>query len=131
MQRVVCGRALTLGVLAVAFALTCGCSREDGGVVVDDKVSSAALRAENEALRRENQMLRRELISKNGALPDSVMPEKGRASADDLEPADKDTGYWLSSKTKVRHNRRCRNYRKVKGYPCGPKDGRPCMTCGG
>ena len=96
-----------------------------------DKASDAALRAENEALRRENQMLRRELISKNGALPDSVMPEKGVARDEGLEPADKETGYWLSSKTKVRHNRRCRNYRKVKGYPCGPKDGRPCMTCGG
>ena len=131
MQRVVCGRALTLGVLAVAFALTCGCSREDGGVVVDDKASSAALRAENEALRRENQMLRRELISKNGVLPDSVMPEKGSASGGEIEFVGEETGYWLSSKTKVRHNKRCRNYRKVKGHPCGPKDGRPCKACGG
>ena len=131
MQRIVCGIIQPLGVLLVAFVLTCGCSREDSGVVVDDRASYAALKAENEALRRENQMLRRELISKNGALPDSVMPEKVRDSADNVYPADKDTGYWMSSKTKVRHNRRCRNYRKVKGYPCGPKDGRPCMTCGG
>ena len=120
MQRVVCGRALTLG-----------CSREDGGVVVDDKASSAALRAENEALRRENQMLRRELISKNGVLPDSIMPEKGSASGGEIEFVGEETGYWLSSKTKVRHNKRCRNYRTVKGYPCGPKDGRPCKACGG
>ncbi len=89
------------------------------------------LKAENEALRRENQMLRRELISKNGALPDSVMPEKGIARDEGLEPADKETGYWMSSKTKVRHNKRCRNYRRVKGYPCGPNDGRPCKACGG
>ena len=99
--------------------------------MVDDKASSAALRAENEALRRENQMLRRELISKNGALQDSVMPEKGVARDEGLEPADKETGYWLSSKTKVRHNKRCRNYRRVKGMPCGPSDGRPCKACGG
>lgn len=68
-------------VLAVAFCLAGGCSREGGGrdsvdgdgkAVAGDKASYAALRAENEALRRENQMLRRELISKNGALPDSA-----------------------------------------------------------
>ena len=93
--------------------------------------SANTYRTENEALRRENQMLRRELISKNGALPDSVMPEKGVASDEGLEPAEKETGYWLSSKTKVRHNKRCRNYRRVKGMPCGPNDGRPCKACGG
>ena len=100
-------------------------------MAADDNASYAALRAEIEALRRENQMLRRELISKNGALPDSMMPEKGVARDEGLEPADKETGYWLSSKTKVRHNKRCRNYRRVKGMPCGPNDGRPCKACGG
>ncbi len=129
-------------IVIVASGLLLGCGRTEAGGGADalsgtdvarsaDMGTYAALKAENEALRRENQMLRRELISKNGALPDSVMPEKVRDSADNVYPADKDTGYWMSSKTKVRHNRRCRNYRKVKGYPCGPKDGRPCMTCGG
>ena len=125
-----CGGALA-GILAVAFFAVCGCSREGGGAVAGDKASYAALKAENEALRRENQMLRRELISKNGALPDSVMPEKGVARDEGLEPVDKETGYWMSSKTKVRHNKRCRNYRRVKGYPCSPNDGRPCKACGG
>lgn len=97
----------------------------------NDRGGIAALKAENEALRRENQMLRRELISKNGALPDSVMPEKGSSAAPEIEFVGEETGYWLSSKTKVRHNKRCRNYRKVKGNPCGPKDGRPCKACGG
>ncbi len=129
-----------VGMFATEFCLMDGCSREGGSrdaveVNVRDatgeSVSYAALRAENEALRRENQMLRRELISKNGALPDSVMPEKGVAADGGMEPADKETGYWLSSKTKVRHNKRCRNYRRVKGQPCGPKDGRPCKACGG
>lgn len=131
MQRVVCGIVLPLGVLVAALVLAGGCSQEGGGTVADDKASYAALRAENEALRRENQMLRRELVSKNGALPDSVMPEKGVAADTGLEPVDKETGYWLSSKTKVRHNKRCRNYRRVKGRPCGPDDGRPCKACGG
>lgn len=120
-----------VGALVVAVCLGCGCSREGGGEAAGDRASYAALRAENEALRRENQMLRRELISKNGALPDSVMPEKGVARDGGMEPADKETGYWLSSKTKVRHNKRCRNYRRVKGHPCGPNDGRPCKACGG
>lgn len=128
------------GIWAVALCLAGGCSWEadgrdavdgDGRAVAGDRASYAALRAENEALRRENQMLRRELISKNGALPDSVMPEKGVARDGGMEPADKETGYWLSSKTKVRHNKRCRNYRRVKGHPCGPNDGRPCKACGG
>lgn len=123
-----------LGFVYLVLSLIQGCGRpEDGGCTgsVASKDAYALLRLENEALRRENQMLRRELISKNGVLPDSVMPEKGSNSATDMEPAGEDTGYWMSSKTKVRHNRRCRNYRKVKGYPCGPNDGRPCMTCGG
>ncbi len=126
-----CGMALVGSLVLVVCAL-CGCSREGGGRDAgDNKASYAALRAENEALRRENQMLRRELISKNGALPDSVMPEKGVVRDEGLEPVDKETGYWLSSKTKVRHSKRCRNYRRVKGYPCGPHDGRPCKACGG
>ncbi len=128
------GQVTLFCAMLLLFGWGYGCGRsEEGGdtTPAGAKDSYAALKAENEALRRENQMLRRELISKNGALPDSVMPEKVRDSADNVYPADKDTGYWMSSKTKVRHNRRCRNYRKVKGYPCGPKDGRPCMTCGG
>ena len=118
-------------VWTIAVSLFSGCSRELGGAAAGDRASYAALKAENEALRRENQMLRRELISKNGALPDSVMPEKGVARDEGMEPADKETGYWISAKTKVRHNKRCRNYRRVKGYPCGPNAGRPCKACGG
>ena len=122
-------------IVFLALSLVLGCGRSDAevrtGGVTSGKSAYAALMAENEALRRENQMLRRELISKNGALPDSILPEKGSNAVTEIEPAGKDTGYWMSSTTKVRHNKRCRNYRKVKGYPCGPKDGRPCKTCGG
>ena len=120
-----------VGILASVFCIICGCSREGDRDAAGGSASYAALRAENEALRRENQMLRRELISKNGALPDSVMPEKGGTSGEVIEFVGEETGYWLSSKTKVRHNKRCRNYRRVKGHPCGPNDGRPCKTCGG
>ena len=129
--------AVLCAMVAVS-GLLLGCGRSDGSrradtgsVAEDDRGGIAALKAENEALRRDNQMLRRELISKNGVLPDSVMPEKGGTSGEVIEFVGEETGYWLSSKTKVRHNKRCRNYRKVKGRPCGPNEGRPCKMCGG
>jgi len=128
----------------IVFAASClflGCGRSGdgseggtsaGGVeVVVGSETYVALRAENEALRRENQLLRRELISKNGRLPDAVLPEKGKDSGSVVEAEGEDTGYWLATNSKVRHNKRCRNYRKVKGRPCGPNEGRPCKMCGG
>ena len=42
-----------------------------------------------------------------------------------------DTGYWLSTNSGARHNRKCENYRKTRGYPCKKTDGRPCGKCGG
>ena len=42
-----------------------------------------------------------------------------------------DTGYWLNTNTDARHNRRCPNYRKTRGYPCSKDEGRPCGKCGG
>lgn len=42
-----------------------------------------------------------------------------------------DTGYWLSTNSGKRHGRRCENYRKTRGYPCGPTDGTPCGRCKG
>ena len=129
--------AILCAMVAVSgLLLGCGCSDGSGradrsSVAENDRGGIAALKAENEALRKENQMLRRELISKNGVLPDSVMPEKGSASGGEIEFMGEETGYWLSTNSKVRHNKRCRNYRKVKGRPCGPNDGRPCRTCGG
>ena len=89
------------------------------------------LKAENDALRRENQMLRRELVAKKGALPDTLLPDKVVEPDVKIEVEGADTGYWLSQKSKIRHNKKCRNYRKVKGRPCGPEDGKPCKMCGG
>lgn len=102
----------------------------DGRMV--DVQSFESLKAENEALRKENQALRRELVARKGASEGEVLPVKA------VEPVDapaaivgKDTGFWLSNKSHIRHNPKCRNYRKVKGRPCGPNDGRPCKACGG
>ena len=42
-----------------------------------------------------------------------------------------ETGYWLSTNSMKRHNRRCENYRKTRGYPCRKDEGDPCGKCGG
>lgn len=125
-----------VGVIVAVLCLVSGCDGSEepvgAGPAADvGLVDYVALKSENEALRRENQMLRRELVSKNGALPDSVLPDKGVDSPPADETSVGDTGYWLATNSKVRHNKRCRNYRKVKGRPCGPTEGRPCKMCGG
>ena len=130
-----------IGVLTMAVCLWGGCSREGNSrdaveVNVRDatgeSVSYAALRAENEALRRENQMLRRELVARKGgkAAASDGVPVKG-GTVEVPVPQDPDTGYWISSKSHIRHNPKCRSYRKVRGHACGPNDGKPCKNCGG
>ena len=42
-----------------------------------------------------------------------------------------DTGWWLSTNSMKRHNRRCENYRRTRGYPCRKDEGTPCGKCGG
>ena len=119
---------------ALGGALACLPTRGDAPRAEEPTTNRiiAELRAENDALRRENQQLRRELVAKNAGVPGTALPvlvhdipEKA------LEPKVPDTGYWISSKSHIRHNSKCRNYRKVKGYPCGPNDGKPCKACGG
>ncbi len=62
--------------------------------------------------------LERAAISKN--VPASPGPE--------IAPAG---DYWLTTSSGVRHNSKCRYYKKSKGRPCGPNEGRPCKKCGG
>ena len=42
-----------------------------------------------------------------------------------------DTGWWLSTNSMKRHNRKCENYRRTRGYPCRKDEGSPCGKCGG
>ena len=60
----------------------------------------------------------------------SALPVSSRTAApvNDTWP---DTGYWLSTNSNKRHNRKCENYRKTRGYPCSSSDGTPCGKCGG
>ena len=121
-----------VGILASVFCIICGCSREGDRDAAGGSASYAALRAENEALRRENQMLRRELVARKGgkAAASDGVPVKG-GTVEVPVPQDPDTGYWISSKSHIRHNPKCRSYRKVRGHACGPNDGKPCKNCGG
>ena len=130
---------MAAGILIVAVMMAVGNLVADSQQMADGTNAVATvdiqayleLKAENDALRRENQMLRRELVAGKGAMLDSLLPEKAVEPDAKPEPQFEDTGYWLSAKSKIRHNRRCRNYRKVKGNPCGSTDGRPCKICGG
>lgn len=58
-------------------------------------------------------------------------PEVGARPACPVTDEWPDTGYWLSTNSNARHNRRCPNYRKTRGYPCQKDEGRPCGKCGG
>lgn len=39
--------------------------------------------------------------------------------------------YWLNSSSGVRHNSRCRHFRKTKGRECKRVEGKACGLCGG
>ena len=61
-------------------------------------------------------------------------PGNGPVGSRNLAPVcDKwpDTGWWLSTNSMKRHNRKCENYRKTRGYPCRKDEGSPCGKCGG
>lgn len=67
----------------------------------------------------------REEYSAGGAMP---VGSRKAAPVCDKWP---DTGWWLSTNSNKRHNRKCENYRKTRGYPCGKDEGVPCKKCGG
>ena len=42
-----------------------------------------------------------------------------------------ETGYWLTDKSGIRHNSKCRYYKNSQGHLCQRDDGRACKICGG
>jgi len=39
--------------------------------------------------------------------------------------------HWITVKSGVRHNSKCRYFEKSKGRPCTKDEGRACKLCGG
>ena len=60
----------------------------------------------------------------------NAMPVSSRTAAP-VNSTWPDTGFWLSTNSNKRHNRKCENYRKTRGYPCSKDEGSPCGKCGG
>ena len=60
----------------------------------------------------------------------NAMPVSSRTAAP-VNSTWPDTGFWLSTNSNKRHNRKCENYRKTRGYPCSSSEGTPCGKCGG
>lgn len=58
-------------------------------------------------------------------------PKLGNRPACPVSEEFPDTGWWLSTNSNKRHNRKCENYRKTRGYPCRKDEGIPCGKCGG
>lgn len=59
-------------------------------------------------------------------------PEEAKPAAQSAPAAAAGAGYWLNTKSNVRHNSKCKWYRNTKeGRPCGATDGKACGQCGG
>lgn len=89
-----------------------------GGEVERLKEENDALKREVEALRAENQRLRARLVEGGGNVGGG---ERGKGGGE----------FWISEPSKVRHNSRCRYFKKTRGRAGGAKEGRPCKVCGG
>jgi hypothetical protein len=47
------------------------------------------------------------------------------------EKTSAETGYWITDKSGIRHNSKCRYYKTSKGHFCGKDEGKACKICGG
>lgn len=61
--------------------------------------------------------------------PSVTEPQKPTPSAPSTAPAEK--SYWITVKSGVRHNSKCRYYQNSNGRPCTKDEGRACKLCGG
>ncbi len=87
------------------------------------------LHYENEMLRKENQALRKQLIELQAKIKSIESKSAARSKIELSDPLTEE--YWLSTPSNVRHNPRCRYFKRTKGAPCDKKDGTPCKICGG
>ena len=59
----------------------------------------------------------------------AVEPEKKDDNA--TAPAPIEQNYWLTIKSGIRHNSKCRYFHNSNGRPCTKDEGRACKICGG
>jgi hypothetical protein len=67
------------------------------------------------------------LFTGNNALGEDTKPTTMAPQA----PASTEKAYWLTIKSSVRHNSKCKYFHHSKGRPCDKDEGRPCKICGG
>jgi len=67
------------------------------------------------------------LVTSNNSIGEGAKP----ATIAPQAPASTVNAYWLTIKSNVRHNSKCKYYQHSKGRPCDKDEGRPCKICGG
>ena len=73
----------------------------------------------------------RTFVEASAAVPSEPAPAAKNASVKPASEAAPAGDYWLTTSSGIRHNSKCRYYKKSKGRPCGANEGRPCKKCGG
>jgi len=61
----------------------------------------------------------------------AIVNAEPAASPTPAPQADAETGFWITTKGKKRHNSKCRFYKKTEGKPCEATEGVACRVCGG
>jgi hypothetical protein len=64
-----------------------------------------------------------------GTVAVAVQPASNEVNAN--APARAEKNYWLTIKSGIRHNSKCRYFHNSNGRPCTKDEGRACKICGG
>lgn len=119
---------------AVLAAVVVGCGSGDGARQISIEEPPVAVPSQPKAAA--------EVISDTADVPALPLQPEVKATASHEQPAaieprvkdvpaEERASYWLTAKTGVRHNARCRWYEKSKGEPCERDEGEACKLCGG
>lgn len=134
-----------IGIVCLALSLNMANAQQDNSANIDPaqkeiehlKQIIATLQAKIVALTEENRLLRK-LVGETANQDATAAP----AQSTDNKPAptkttisntgdEVETGYWLTSSSKKRHNKNCQYYKNSKGRFCKPDEGIACKVCGG
>ena len=62
---------------------------------------------------------------------EKAKPAAGESGNVNAQKAPEEKVYWLTTKSGIRHNSKCRYYQNSHGQPCSKDEGRACKLCGG